>query len=239
MINKRINIVLGIIFVILLAVAIFTRTGSSKIKVEDFTGKTYQDVINWAETNSVPDKSVVFNYVYSDTIPENNVISQNIRSGSFIASRNSLVLNISKGINPDKRITLMDFTGMNSEMIEAWLTENNFTNYRISSEINENAEENLFLYSEPAAGTRIRKDDEVNIVICEHDHSTTTSFPDFTGLTITEIQEWADTNNIQVNYIYYTDAAAEGSFLFSDLPVGSEIDKGSTISVAVSSGPGY
>lgn len=236
--NKLLNIIMGLLAAFLLMLAMIQRYGQKTYTVEDFSGKTYQDVIQWMEKNSVPEHNVVFDHRYSDTVPENGIISQSISPNRTVSGNNSVVIAVSQGEDPYQKIELIDFTGMDQESITDWFEENRIINYQFITKLNEDIEEGLFVSSEPAAGIRIAKDAEVIVEIAEHDHSPTVAFPDFSGKTRNDIQDWADKYDISVNYIYYYDNSAKDSFLFSDFAVGTEIDKGGRISVAISNGSG-
>lgn len=235
---KKLTFISAAVLAVLLIATLFLRMSEPKYTLPDFTGQTKEDIISWMTQNNIPSDKTVFIYSYSDTVPENTVITQSIKEGKTIPERSSVTFTLSKGEDPDKRIMIADFTGMNQEQIEQWLKENGFTNYSFASEINDDAEEGLFLYSDPKTESRITRDDEIIITMCEHDHSATVALPDFTGKTAAEIEAWAAKYSITVNYIYYMNEATYGSFLFSDIAAGTEIEKGGYISVAVSSGSG-
>lgn len=237
MYKKRLNLICGAIFAFLLIAAVLIRIGTPRYKVEDFTGRPYQDVAEWISRNSVNPDKVIISFKYSETVPENTVIHQNLRENAVLSGDNSLVVTVSKGSDPNLKIEMPDFSGMNQDEIQSWLDNEGLTDYRFISQINEDAEEGLFLASDPEVGYRVTRNQPVTITICEHDHSTTAALPDFKGKTADDIQAWADKNNITVNFIYYYDTAASGTFLFSDYEPGTQIDKGSSISVAVSAGP--
>lgn len=236
MLNKRLNIILGIIAAVLLAAALMQRFALRQYTVEDFKGRSYNDVLRWMEQNSVPENNVVFNYTYSETIPENTVIAQNISPNRKISGSNSLVITLSQGEDPNYRVELIDFSDMNRSEITEWLDDNGITTYQFSTIIDDEREEGSFVSSEPQIGTRITRNEPVTITLSEHDPSPTVAFPDFTGKTREDIQKWADRYDISVNYIYYYDNAERDTYLFSDYPEGTQIEKGGRISVAISNG---
>lgn len=235
--KRSLNLILSIASLILLIFALFSRTSEKKYKTENFRGRPYSEVVRWMEINGIPSEDIIFNYVFHESIPRDTVISQNLNENSLIYSKSPLVVSVSKGIDPDQRIVLPDFTGLDKDEITEWSTENG-VEVTFINKINEDKEEGIFLASDPISGTRITRDQLVRVAICIHDHSPTVPLPDFTGKKKDEIQKWADKYNIEVNYIYYYDASPEDTFLYSDIEAGTEIDKGGYISVAISSGPG-
>ena len=235
---KRHDYILLIAAAVLLIMAVMQRVNIKKFTIQNFTGSPVKEVENWMSAESVPDKNVVFNRVFSETVAEGTVISQSIEPGRTVSGNNSIVVTVSKGADPNYRITLADFSEMDQSSIEKWLEDNRIESYQFVYAINENKTEGLFLSSTPAAGTRIKRNESVTVTMCMHDHSTTVIFPDFTGQTVNEIQEWADENEITVSFIYYYDESANGTFMFSDISAGTEIEKGTSLSIAVSAGPG-
>ena len=236
--KNKLNIILIIFAAVLLIVALFQRHGQKKYTVDDFKGQTYQTVINWMEENSVPSSNVVFDYHYSDTVPENTVISQSIAANRTVSGNNSLIVTVSKGEDPGKKVVLIDFSEMDQAAITAWLDENRIEEYQFSTVIDDDLKEGTFISSDPAAGTRIKRDTPVIITMSIHDPSPTVALPDFTGMKREEIQAWADKYGISVNYIYYYDASEQETFLYSDIPAGTQVDKGGRISIAISNGSG-
>ena len=235
---KRHDYILLIIAAVLIIAAMYQRLSIKKYTVQNFTGSSSKEVEKWMDTESVPEKNVVFNRIYSETVPEGTVIYQSIDANRTVSGNNSLVVTVSKGSDPNFRITLTDFSDMNQDEITEWFEKNRIRNYQFIQAIDDNRPEGTFLSVDPSQGTRITRDEPVTVTMSMHDNSPTVAFPDFTGQTVDDIQTWADQNDITVNFVYYYDTSAYGTFLFSDVPVGIEIEKGSYLSVAVSSGSG-
>ena len=235
---KRHDYILLLATAVLLIIAVYQRISIKKFTVQNFTGGSVNEVEKWMDSASVPERNVVFNNIYSETVAEGTVISQNIEPGRTVAGNNSLIITVSKGSDPNYKIVIADFSEMDQNAITGWFDENRIENYQFVFAVNENRPEGIFLSSTPVAGTRITRDESVTVTMCMHDHSTTVAFPDFTGQTVDEIQAWADENEITVNFIYYYDASASGTFMFSDISAGTEIEKGTSLSIAVSAGSG-
>ena len=235
--KHRLNILLGILLAAFTVLSLFARFGIRKYTAADFTGRSEQDVTRWIEEEQIPSETVIISHVYSE-LPEGIVLHQNIKENGTFSSNRALVLTVSKGEDPYQRIELIDFAEMDQKQIEDWLKQNGFVNYTFSTEINEEKEEGSFLYSSPQTGSRITKDTEIHIVMCEHDHSTTVALPDFTGKTTEDIDAWAAENDIIPAYYYYFDTSPAGSFLYCDVETGTILEKGTSLGFAISSGPG-
>lgn len=68
-----------------------------KIKVENFVGKTTNDVGIWAKENGIDTKNIVMNQVYSMDYDADQIISQNKKEGSKIKKDSTLIFEVSKG----------------------------------------------------------------------------------------------------------------------------------------------
>lgn len=235
--KHKLNFLLTLILFLMVFAVLCSRISTVKYSAKKHIGSTEQAVREWMTENKIKDDSVIFGYAYSE-LPEGTVIHQNISENGLFSSKNALVLTVSDGEDPNRRIELIDFTGMDQKQIENWLKQQNLTEYSFESEINESVEEGLYLHSDPPPGSRVTRSEKITFIICEHDHSTTVILPDFTGKTIEDVSTWAENNEIITSFYYYYDDSPAGSFLFCDLPAGAEIEKRSYLAFAISSGTG-
>lgn len=233
--KRKMTLISGIVCIVLAVIVFLSIITEKKYQVSNLTGQSVQEVKEWMTQNNIPENKVIYAETFSDRVPADHVVSQSIDPSGKITSRKSLVLTISKGENPDKKIALPDFTGKNRDEIEKWLNDNEFSNYQIIDIDTDNADQNsYFCSSEPIAGSNLTKDSEIKISVFKY--KTTVVFPDFTGKNSADIQSWADRYGIQVNLTYYYDVSEPETYLYSDLEAGTEIEKGSTVNIAVSAG---
>lgn len=78
--------------------------------LENLTNKSINEVLKWAEVKNITVEQI---YEYSDNIPEFNIISQDINSGTPVKDIKSLKLVISQGPNYDKIVIIPNLVGSN------------------------------------------------------------------------------------------------------------------------------
>ena len=94
-----------------------------KIKVENFVGKTTNNVGIWAKENGIDTKNIVMNQVYSMDYDADQIISQNKKEGSKIKKDSTLIFEVSKGADPDEKIEFPDIKNMTLDEINDWISE--------------------------------------------------------------------------------------------------------------------
>lgn len=83
------------------------------VAVENFVGKTYVELEQWANTKKVV---VEKTDVYSDTIDSGKIISQSIKVGESLEEGGKLSVTVSKG----KAVKIPNLVGYTSEMLDVW-----------------------------------------------------------------------------------------------------------------------
>ena len=88
---------------------------AGQVTVEDFTGKTFDEMKIWANS-----KKVVLEREdsYSDTIAIDKVISQSIKSGEAMKTGEKIVAVVSKG----KAVKIPNLVGYTKTMLETWVS---------------------------------------------------------------------------------------------------------------------
>lgn len=118
-------------------------------QVENFTGKSLTEVIDWAEKNKI---EVVQDYEYSDMVPEYSIISQDVSAGSRIKGIESIQVSVSEGPNPSKEVMVPNMVTWDSERVIYFINENYLSNVDIE-----------FVSSEQAVDTVIEQSKSGNL----------------------------------------------------------------------------
>ena len=89
-----------------------------QVTVENFEGKTFQELQTWANNKKVKlDKQEAF----SDTVENNHIISQSTRGGEAIKEGDTLTVVVSKG----KGVRIPNLVGYTKEQMDAWQANKN------------------------------------------------------------------------------------------------------------------
>ncbi|MCR6095434.1 PASTA domain-containing protein [Salipaludibacillus agaradhaerens] len=209
-------IILGTIIAFVLIAFIYYRAVHAE--VEDFVGNPVSDARTWANKNDV---TLELSEEYSMEHEANQIISQSISAGKKIRKGKDIQLVSSLGPDPEAVIPLPDFSEMNQMEAQNWIEENKAENLQLVEEYSDDVEEGEFLQltireSDIDASEYQRKDSaavyysrgkevfEKNITI-----------PDFTGKTREEVEQWAETNEIEMSYEEKDSNSVEAELIIS------------------------
>lgn len=220
--------VIGTVFVL--------QANAASVKVENFVGKDKDEVTAWMKENEIAESNITFTYAYSEKEDKDIVISQSIKAGESLGNNDVLVIDVSKGADPDTKFTLPDFTGQKEEQIKKWFTDKKFTAVSYAYEQNEEKETGDFISITPDAGTSVKRSEAITVTLVNNEETEVT-VPDLSGYTTAEIEEWAAANKINVSLGYdYSDTISEGNIISISVNTGDVIHSGDTITVVISRG---
>lgn len=234
--TKRLIILLLLLLIAGIGASAYLLFKEKEYPMKDFTGKSQKDVETWVSENQIPSDLVIYTYVYNDEIAKGNVISQSVRAGSGISKNNLVTIRISEGTDPDRKVTIPDFSGKSLDEIKKWFTDNGFANVTYNTEIHDDLKEDTFVSVNPSAGTAVHINDPVTVItsVKSSDSSGSVTVPDFTGYTYDQIIAWAEENSIYIQVLHEdSDTVASGTFIHADVPAGTSVDPGSTITVTL------
>ena len=129
----------------------------SNDKVINLSGKKIDKVIDWATKNNI---ELDYIYEYSDIVPVNYVISQDIDSNTSIDKVKNIKISISDGANPDKLVVIPDMSGWTDEQVINFVEENYLGN--VSVEFVQSDEKENTVIEQSTKGT-IKRSDELKL----------------------------------------------------------------------------
>jgi glucan 1,3-beta-glucosidase len=209
---------------------------TSSSAVDDFRG------LNQEEANLIVSRyDIYWNYeeVYSNDIAEGLIIDQSVEPGTPLNSIDAIVFTISKGVNPDL-YTMPDFTGEVYGEVYGFAVGKDI-NIVMNGVYSEDVERNLIIDQSIDSGSII--DSEVELIITYSkglDPDGTISLPDFSNMTMVDVREWIDSEDIKQFDLYYvfSDAVESGSFVSVDVVKSTdEIRRGDSFVFNFSAGP--
>lgn len=240
--KKTIAIVSGVVgavvvvaAVVLIIVAAMGGFSGGNVAVPDFRNLNYEEeILNNEEYQDFQFETV---YAYSTSQEEGTVIDQDPQAGRKIdPATQKITLTIASASQP---ITVPDVTGLDESTARQRLRSEGFNNISVSYEFSEDVEVNQVIRTDPAKGSDASPDGRIVIYINNGQDDSKVELPNLVGMTLEEATALAESQELKVESKVVDDESVPKDQIISQHPVWSEgqtIDKGSTISVIVSSG---
>lgn len=142
----------------------------SKIEVPNFNNQLFSIADKWSSENKI---QIIKKETYNNDFDEDYIISQSIKSGTKISKKTIVEITVSKGSDPDEKITVPDFKKMTGAEIRSWIEDNNLLN-TIMTEKNSKkiAKGELISYTFTSATVdknNFKRSDSLEIVISKGD----------------------------------------------------------------------
>ena len=210
---------------------------SINVEVPDFTYQKKEQVDEWIETNKLDDTRVMYSYEYSETVPQGIVIGQSIPAGQKI-EKEHLTITVSNGYDPNAMITFVDFSNMSTEDIQKWFINEHFEKVSVeyvydSSKplgtfIGTNIEDNQALRTDPIVIKITGNAEQAGVGL---------TVPDMNGWTRANVEEWANRNQITVNYTHQpNDKVAKDNVISTTPATGETVLRKDGLSAVISDG---
>ncbi|MFV0479121.1 MAG: PASTA domain-containing protein [Anaerorhabdus sp.] len=213
---------------------------NSSISIPDFSEFTISEVEQWIIDNKLTDEQVRIDYAFDEVIEKDMLISQTIEEGAKLESDATLVLLYSQGYDPELLVEIPDFTGWTTEEIEAWFTDNKFSDVTFEYLADSDIEEGIFISSnltdEFVARNALVL---ISVSVGEKSIGIDVTVPDFTDYTRANIASWAKTNNISVTFLTTTSTTIQKNSVISQVPAaGTTMQTGGSLKITLSLGKG-
>ena len=187
-------------------------------------------VLNFIKTNYLNNVSVEF--VESDQVKD-TVIEQS-KSGN-LRRNDEIKLKFSYGDegNSDE-VSLIDFTDKSKFEIEFFMKQHHL-NYSFEEDYSNKIKKGYGMKQSVKAGEKVKVNGEKIVITISKGHEI--KIPDFKGMTVTEITEWAIENRLKLEFIdKYDESVKKGKIISSSVKEGDVVEQGSTIKVYTSLG---
>lgn len=202
-----------------------------EVEIPDMIGWNIDDVVEVIKKNKL--NNVNIDYEFQEEIDRDEEYEQD-KSGTM-KRNDELNLKFSLGREEDlKPVPLEDLTGMEEFDATLWLKRNGI-DYEITYEYSDSVEKGKVIKTDPKKGTVIdQKETTVKLTISK---GKKIEAPDFTKMSLEEIEEWANENRIKINYSseYSSDVKA-GNVIRASVKKGDSVDEGDTIYIVTSKG---
>ena len=203
-----------------------------EVNIPDMIGWNIDDVVEVIKKNKM--YHVTIDYEFRDDITRDEEFEQN-KSGNMKRS-DELKLKFSLGREEDlEPVELKDLTDMEEFDATLWLKRNGIQ-YDIIYEYNDDVEKGKVIKTDPKKGTVIKQSEmKIKLYISKGKKITA---PDFTTMSLEEIEEWANQNHMKINYSSeYSNSVKIGKVIRASVQKGDTIDEGTTIHIITSKGP--
>lgn len=160
------------------------------LSMPELYGKNKSEVLKWAADNKI---QIEIKEAYSDYIPTNSVVSQNIPKDNKFNRSEKVIVVISIG----EAIIVPDFSSLTSS--EATSLASLYDLRLFVKSIDSQGEADRIVYQSIEAGAQAKKNDIVTLHVTKK--STRIKLPDFVGLKKSEASELATAYNIKVAFM--------------------------------------
>lgn len=194
-----------------------------KIIVPDFKGYSLEKIADWSIKNRL---KIKISDKYDDSIKINNVISTNHNKGDVLSQGDTIEVIISKGpLKMKKFKSLDDF--------REWADKYSIK-YEIQNEFSNSVEAGEVISYSYKVGDIIKNEDSIIVKVSD---GKKIEVPNLSGLTKNEAIKKLKEVGLNYNFVYKSsNDVSEGKVISQSMRAGSEVGKGSTITVTISSG---
>ena len=233
--QKIITIIVSIVIVITISLLVIF---SQIVEVPNFVNGLNTIATKWGKNNDI---EIIEEEQYDTKITERIVISQSIKDGSRIFKKSSIKIIVSKGKDPNEKISVPEKDSATASDSKAWKEVNDLSNVTIKEEHSSEIETGKIIKYEfeniATNETNFTRSDKLTIIVSKGEK--VLNMEDFTSKTQTEAEKWCQENNV----IYevkekFSDTIENGKIISQSVENGQEITDDTTIVFEVSIGAG-
>ena len=172
--------------------------------------------------------------IYSNDVPEGRICQQNPEPGVETPKNGTITVNVSKG---SKEGVVPNVVGMKQEDVEDYITEYGYVLGSVKVET-DTAKEGTVLEQDPSAGTKLDKENRINITVSDGKGKEKGIIPSVCGYSLSDAKRLIKNAGFEVGGIdySYSDVYGNGYVMWQQYSGNTEMDKGSTIDIEVSKG---
>lgn len=151
----------GVLLTLFNSLGILTSLGIITIPavgmVEDFSGKSLTNVVEWASKNNI---TLIQDYEYSDMIPEYAIINQNVKAGTKVKEIKELTVAVSEGASPDKEVIIPNMVGWDTERVLTFVKDNFLSNVQVEFVESDKAKDTVI---EQSKSGNLKRSEEIKL----------------------------------------------------------------------------
>ncbi|MGO3609982.1 MAG: Stk1 family PASTA domain-containing Ser/Thr kinase, partial [Enterococcus sp.] len=216
-------------------VRLYVSSGTQKVAIKDYKGEKIRDAQDDLQDIGFLSKNIRIELVNSDTIPEDQIISQEPKAGTKVDPKNDeVVFQVSDG---PKTIKIGNYTGWEyqnarEELLELGITDSQINQTPASDEVVPAGE---VISQNPVGGTELTAKDTITLKVSTG--SDNVQLDDQTGKDKADAE--ATITNLGLKYLETQEFSSEvaAGKVISTNPSAGSVKKGSTVTIIVSKGP--
>ena len=216
-------IIAGIFFYLgwkLIIPALIPQATGEEFVVQDYTKKNFNDVS--AELSKYEITAKDDERVFSDTVPENVIMQQDVAVGNKLKAGSIIKFKVSNG---PELVEVPDIAGKESRMAEQEIKDNNLQ-FTVIQEYNDTVPIGVVIRTDPAASEKVRPNDTVTIYESLGPELAKVKVPDLLGLTRTQAEKKIADSNLTIGNIIPPDIISDVAKIIKQYPVaGTEVDE--------------
>ena len=240
-IDPKVFIITGVVVVVLGVLSYFLFF-APKIEMPNFVGQTKNDVAAWVKQQGITTSGIVFKDEYNFDNDEDVILDQSIEAGKKVKNDAKITFTISKGADPDEKVSVPDIKNMTKSEIESWIKENKLTKAKITTTYNETVEKDKVISYEVKGVDEadFTRSSTMNISVSKGPQPAgTVTVTDFKDKYYTEVESWAKTNKINLEKVeVYNDKVESGKVVSQSVAANKTMKQNETLTVTVSKGKG-
>ena len=196
----------------------------------------------WVKQQGITTSGIVFKDEYNFDNDEDVILDQSIEVGKKVKNDVKITFTISKGADPDEKVSVPDIKNMTKSEIESWIKENKLTKAKITTTYNETVEKDKVISYEVKGVDEadFTRSSTMNISVSKGPQPAgTVTVTDFKDKYYTEVESWAKTNKINLEKVeVYNDKVESGKVVSQSVAANKTMKQNETLTVTVSKGKG-
>ncbi|NLY36517.1 MAG: PASTA domain-containing protein [Tissierellia bacterium] len=238
--QRRQWILAAIVGAILLALIFFIWYQFSHVSLPEFEGKSLSEARVWGAKNKIDFNPTL---VFSKDYGENQILQQDPAAKKNVAKGSTIEVQVSKGADPDELISLPDFDTLDYQEAQNWVEKEKAKGLSLILQYDSEVPRFRFIKMEfrsPDVSMDSYRRKDVAIVYYsrgEEQFEKNISVPSFTGKAKSDVDSWASSNGVKVNYKESTSTTVDQGFVITQsLSSGTKIARNDPFDVTLSLG---
>lgn len=234
-------IIIGIVALIIIAAIVFVIFFMPKIKVQNFEGLKKEDAVAWIKQQEIETSGIIFKDEYDFDNPTGTILSQDPNEGK-VRKDAKMTFVVSKGPDPEERVSVPDLASMERDSIEAWIKQNKLLSTKINTTYSSDVEADGFIKADYSGcdESSFTRGCTLKISISKgpkpEDEIT---MQNFVKKTYVEFETWATSKKLKLNKTEeYSETVDAGVVISQSVRENEKVKSGDTINVVVSKGKG-
>ncbi len=228
-----------VLVVIALIAGVYFMFFAPKITMPDLVGQTTADLGVWAKQEGIAGTNFILIEEYSFDVKEDVIMEQSVAVGTKINEDKIITFTVSMGADPSEPILIPDLKSMNYDDVKYWIDENKLSKAKVNQIYSDTVEAGMVIsYDVVGEETDFKRGTSITIETSRGPQpAKEIKVADFKDQTYAMIEDWAETNKIELEKIeQYHDTIASGVFISASVKAEDTIEQGDTLKVYISKG---